>query len=64
MFIDQDDYIDDDYIERLLSKMKKNDLDILIGGYVRESYETHKIMFKDYGKETNIAPYILIVSLG
>lgn len=64
MFIDQDDYIDDDYIERLLSKMKKNDLDILVGGYVRESYETHKIMFKDYGKETNIAPYILIVPWG
>ena len=35
MFIDNDDYIDKDYIETFIKEIKENDLDVVLGGYRR-----------------------------
>lgn len=39
MFIDNDDYIDSDYIEKHIKEVEKNDYDIVISGYKRVSDE-------------------------
>lgn len=44
MFMDNDDYIDNDYIEKHLNEVKKKDYDVVISGYKRVSDD--KILFK------------------
>lgn len=39
MFIDNDDYIDKDYIETFVNEIKENDLDVVLGGYRRPNEE-------------------------
>ena len=39
MFIDNDDYIDKDYIETFVNAIKENDLDVVLGGYRRPNEE-------------------------
>lgn len=45
MFIDNDDYLDDDYIETFVKNIEKEDYDIVLGGYRRPT-ETGKIIKK------------------
>lgn len=46
MFIDSDDYIKNDYIETYYNTMKSDNVDIVIGGYIRDvegKYTVHKV---------------------
>lgn len=43
MFIDNDDWIDSDYVETFINAIEKDDLDVVIGGYRRPS-DTGKII--------------------
>lgn len=63
MFMDNDDKIDLNYIEEFVKVAENEKLDIVIGGYVRESYEG-KILFQRQGQNDPIAPYILIAPWG
>ncbi len=60
MFADNDDYMEPNYIENYI-KANDNDYDIIIGGYLRESYEG-KILFSRKLEEKPIAPYIALAS--
>ena len=43
MFMDNDDYLDKDYIETFVKEIEKDDCDAVIGGY-RRITETGKIL--------------------
>ena len=43
MFMDNDDFIDDDYVEVLLNEIEKTGMDIVISGYRRANFE--KVFF-------------------
>ncbi len=46
MFVDSDDYIKEDYLETYFACMEKTDVDIVIGGYVRDidgKLKEHKV---------------------
>lgn len=43
MFVDNDDYLDNDYIEKFVSTIESGDFDIVLGGY-RRITETGKIL--------------------
>lgn len=43
MFIDNDDYLDENYIETFVKEIEENDMDVVIGGY-RRITETNKIL--------------------
>ena len=43
MFMDNDDFIDDDYIEVLLNEIETSNMDIVISGYRRPNFE--KVFF-------------------
>lgn len=62
MFIDNDDFIDKDYIKTHVDEIKKEDYDIIISGYKRVSDE--KTLFKvvldnqyDWSRYISIAPW-------
>lgn len=62
MFIDNDDFIDNDYIQTHVKEIQKNDYDVIISGYKRVSDE--KILFKvtldnqyEWSKYISIAPW-------
>ena len=65
MFIDNDDYIDKDYIETFVNEIEKTDYDVVIGGYRRPT-ETGKIIKqmklenKEWSKFLVIAPWAKI----
>lgn len=67
MFIDQDDYIDVDYIEKFVNYISKNDYDMVVGGY-RRINQDKKILFSvvnnkdnnDWYKYTVMAPWAKI----
>lgn len=59
MFIDNDDYIDNDYIEIYVSKINQTNADIVMGGYRRVNID-NKILFKQRLKNTNWSKYIVL----
>lgn len=51
MFIDNDDYLDTNYIEKFVNTIEENDYDIVLGGY-RRITETEKILKEQKLKDT------------
>lgn len=49
MFIDSDDYIAQDYVEKYIMKMESGDYDIVIGGYTRDIDGNKKAHFVKQG---------------
>lgn len=62
MFSDNDDYMEPNYIETYVNA-DINNYDIIIGGYIRESYEG-KVIFKRKLVNKEISPYIQLASWG
>lgn len=62
MFSDNDDEMEKDYIETYVKENDK-DYDIIIGGYVRKTYEG-KILFKRKLVSKELSPYIQLASWG
>lgn len=58
MFIDNDDFIDSDYLESYINSVS-NDVDIVMGGYKRVN-EKNKILFYERLKDTNWSKYIIM----
>lgn len=64
-FIDQDDYVEHDYIERLIQHTEKGDMDIVVSGYSIISYrpngrvkkKTTKLCGNEWSKYRVIAPW-------
>lgn len=52
MFIDSDDYVDPDYIERYASTMKSHPCDIVIGGYTREDRSGSRVVLLPHSEWT------------
>ena len=59
MFIDNDDYIDNNYIEIYVTKINQTNADIVMGGYRRVNID-NKILFKQRLKNTNWSKYIVL----
>lgn len=57
MFIDSDDYIDRDYVEKYYSALKEDDYDIVIGGY--QKVTDGKVLFKRQLKEGEFSKYMV-----
>ena len=57
MFIDNDDYIEENYIEKYINEIGDND--ILLGGYKRINIE-NKILFKKTLKDTEWSKFIIV----
>lgn len=62
MFMDNDDYIDKDYVEKMVS-FDDDDYDIINSGYVRETYDG-KVLFKRALIDDEIALYIQLACWG
>lgn len=45
-FIDNDDYIEKDYIKTFVTAIKEQSVDMVIGGYERIDFENKKVIFK------------------
>ena len=59
MFIDNDDYIDEDYVENYINRIKKDDLDIVIGGYERIDNDG-KVLVRTIPSNTPIGKYTIV----
>jgi len=59
MFIDNDDYIDEDYIETYINKIEETNTDIVMGGYKRVNIDK-KILFKQKLLNTDWSKYIVL----
>lgn len=65
MYIDNDDYIDSDYVEKFVNKIEETASDIVVGGYKRVN-KNKKIMFQytpqndDWQKYIVVAPWAKI----
>ena len=59
MFIDNDDYIDNDYIETHIKKIEETDADIVMSGYRRVNIDK-KVLFKQRLLNTNWSKYIIL----
>ena len=59
MFIDNDDYIEKDYLERYIKEVENNDYDLVIGGFQRIT-EDKKILDKRYVKDTKWGRFIVV----
>lgn len=62
IFMDNDDIISEDFFNKFLEE-NDNDYDIIIGGYVRETYEGKKI-FERKLMNDDVAPYIQLACWG
>ncbi len=68
MFIDNDDYIDNDYVKSYVNKISIDDLDVVIGGYERVDNDG-KVLVRTIpsntpmGKYTIVAPWAKIYKL-
>ncbi|WEL48464.1 glycosyltransferase [Enterococcus casseliflavus] len=58
MFIDNDDYIEKDYIQTFIDNCIKNDADLVIGGYKRVNKS--KIMFSDFPRDCDWGKYVIL----
>lgn len=59
LFIDNDDYIDNDYIETHIQKIQESNADIVMSGYRRVNIDK-KILFKQNLLNTNWSKYIVL----
>jgi len=59
MFIDNDDYIDEDYVERFVNEIEKSKSDVVCGGYRRENSEG-RIIKKRSLHNTSWSKYIVM----
>lgn len=59
MFIDQDDYIANDYVDQFVTAIKENDSDVAIGGFKRVN-EIGKILYQMNLKNTYWSRYNII----
>lgn len=59
MFIDNDDYIDNDYIETHIQKIEEANADIVMSGYRRVNIDK-KVLFKQKLLNTNWSKYIVL----
>ena len=59
MFIDQDDYIADDYVEQFVTLIRKNDNDVTIGGFKRVN-EIGKVLYQMTLKNTYWSLYNIV----
>ena len=59
MFIDNDDYVDKDYIEKYIDNIKNKDYDIVIGGYKRVN-QNNEIIFSQKLKDYEWSKYIVV----
>ena len=57
MFIDSDDYIDQDYVEKYYATLKEDDYDIVIGGY--QKIQNGKVLFKRQLKDAEFSKYMV-----
>lgn len=62
VFLDQDDYVEKDYIEILSKEIKKGNLDIVVTGYNRVTFDGRikrrvSIINDEWGKFLNVAPW-------
>lgn len=65
MFLDNDDYLDRDYIEKYVNKIEKEELDVVIGGYKRPDengniVKTLKLQDKEWCKFMIMTPWAKI----
>lgn len=58
MFIDNDDYVDNDYVETLVKEIESENYDVVFSGYKREN-NNGKIFQKKKLKKSKWAPYTL-----
>lgn len=64
LFIDNDDFIDSNYVSTYLNKAKESDCDVVLGGYKRMSSKllfTKKIGKNSFSKFENMAPWAKII---
>lgn len=59
MFIDNDDFIETDYIETFYNEIVKEKLDVVIGGYKRINSES-KILHEEVLRDTEWSKYIIV----
>lgn len=57
-FIDNDDYIEEDYLEKYYTKMINGDFDIVIGGYKRVL--DGKVIFKEFPHSNVWSKYVIV----
>lgn len=65
MFLDNDDYLDKDYIEKYVNEIEKEELDVVIGGYKRPDengniVKTLKLQDKEWCKFMIMTPWAKI----
>ena len=53
-FVDNDDYIDSDYLETFIKEIQSSNSDIVIGGYKRVDIDNNKILYR---KDTSNNPW-------
>ena len=59
VFIDNDDFVDSDYLERFYNAIDQEQLDIVLGGYKRVNQEM-KILFKQDLTQSEWSKYIVV----
>lgn len=59
MFIDNDDYVDKDYVETLYNAIKDNNLDIVIGGYRRVTH-SGRVIYSEVLRNLEWAKYVIL----
>lgn len=62
-FIDNDDYIDNDYIETFVNEIKEKNCDVVIGGYRRVT-EEGKLLFQKEPLNSSWSKYMFITPWG
>lgn len=60
MFVDNDDYLDDDYIHNYVNVIEKTDYDVVIGGY-RRITQDFKILHEEKLKNKPFSKYLMLV---
>lgn len=59
-FIDNDDYIEKDYIEKFIKSIEKSNADVVIGGYKRFDLERNRVIFQREATDTTWAKYMML----
>ncbi len=60
LFIDNDDYIDEDYINRFVSEIEGTNADMVIGGYKRVDIQNNKILFRRNARKSPWTKYMFL----
>lgn len=59
-FMDNDDYIDEKYIETFVTAIENFDVDMVVGGYQRIDLDRNKILFKRDALDSNWTKYMIL----